>query len=113
MNDDLRYAFIRRTKIARFKERQNNLAGRFQNILERQNRVAGRFRNVPERQIFEILTLNNTIMKKIFFLFACLLLLAAGCATQKQTTFNVACPAYYTGNDEPAASSGVVTYSGE
>jgi uncharacterized lipoprotein YajG len=37
-------------------------------------------------------------MKKIFFLLACLLLLATGCATQKTTTSNVACPAYYTGN---------------
>jgi uncharacterized lipoprotein YajG len=52
-------------------------------------------------------------MKKIFFLLACLLLLAAGCATQKTATSNVACPVYYNGNDEPAASSGVVTYSNE
>jgi uncharacterized lipoprotein YajG len=40
---------------------------------------------------------------KIFFLLACLLLLAAGCATQKTITSNAACPVYYNGNDEPAA----------
>jgi uncharacterized protein YceK len=41
-------------------------------------------------------------MKKIL-LFLCLLLLAAGCATQKTTTSHVACPVYYNGNDQPAA----------
>ena len=43
-------------------------------------------------------------MKKIFFLLACLLLLAAGCATQKRTVSRVEnIPVYYTGQDEPAA----------
>ncbi|MDR3134265.1 MAG: hypothetical protein LBU42_09670 [Prevotellaceae bacterium] len=43
-------------------------------------------------------------MKKNFFLLAGLLLLAAGCATQKTTASNVEnIPVYYTGNDEPAA----------
>jgi uncharacterized lipoprotein YajG len=50
---------------------------------------------------------------KIFFLLACLLLLAASCATQKQTANNAVPYVYYTGNDEPAASSGIVTYSNE
>ena len=57
--------------------------------------------------------LKITIMKKIFFLFACLLLLATGCATQKQTANKAVPYVYYTGNDAPAASSGVVMYSGE
>ena len=60
-------------------------------------------------------------MKKIFSLLAGLLLLAAGCATQKSSPpaplqaerGAVQPPVYYTGNDEPAASSGVVTYSNE
>ena len=60
-------------------------------------------------------------MKKIFFLFACLLLLATGCATQKSSSpaslqaerGAVQPPVYYTGNDAPAASSGVVTYNNE
>ena len=52
-------------------------------------------------------------MKKIFFLFVCLLLLATGCATQKQTANKAVPYVYYTGDDAPAASSGVVTYSGE
>ena len=59
-------------------------------------------------------------MKKIL-LFLCLLLLAASCATQKssppatlQAEKGAVQPlVYYTGNDEPAASSGVVTYSNE
>jgi hypothetical protein len=42
-------------------------------------------------------------MKKIFFLLACLLLLATSCVTQKQTVSPVACPVYYNGNGEPAA----------
>ena len=51
-------------------------------------------------------------MKKIL-LFLCLLLLVAGCATQKTTTSNVeGIPVYYTGNDEPAAV-GVFRYSKE
>jgi uncharacterized lipoprotein YajG len=42
---------------------------------------------------------------KIFFLLACLLLLTASCATQKQTA-NTAVPyVYYTGDDAPAASA--------
>ena len=52
-------------------------------------------------------------MKKLFFLLACLLLLAAGCATQKQTADKTVPHVYYTGNDEPAASSGVVTSPNE
>ena len=49
---------------------------------------------------------------KIFFLFTGLLLLAAGCATQKTITSNVACPVYYNGNNEPVAS-GIFLYSEE
>ena len=42
-------------------------------------------------------------MKKIL-LFLCLLLLAAGCATQKRTVSHVEnIPVYYTGQDAPAA----------
>ena len=52
-------------------------------------------------------------MKKILFLFACLLLLATGCATQKQTANKAVPYVYYTGDDLPAASSGVVTYNNE
>ena len=52
-------------------------------------------------------------MKKFLLLLAGLLLLAAGCATQKTTTSNVeGIPVYYTGNDEPAAV-GVFRYSEE
>ena len=51
-------------------------------------------------------------MKKIL-LVLCLLLLAASCATQKQTANKAVPYVYYTGDDAPAASSGVVTYSGE
>jgi uncharacterized lipoprotein YajG len=52
-------------------------------------------------------------MKKIL-LFLCLLLLAASCATQKRTVSRVeSVPVYYTGDDAPAASSGVVVYSNE
>jgi uncharacterized lipoprotein YajG len=50
---------------------------------------------------------------KIFFLLACLLLLATSCATQKQTANNAVPYVYYTGDDAPAASSGVVTYNSE
>jgi uncharacterized lipoprotein YajG len=50
-------------------------------------------------------------MKKLYFLLACLLLLVAGCATQKTTTSHVEnVPVYYNGNDEPSASSGVFLY---
>ncbi|MDR0694205.1 MAG: hypothetical protein LBF81_02765 [Prevotellaceae bacterium] len=50
-------------------------------------------------------------MKKIL-LFLCLLLLATGCATQKRTVSRVeSVPVYYTGDNKPAAFSGVVTYS--
>ncbi|MDR0693765.1 MAG: hypothetical protein LBF81_00495 [Prevotellaceae bacterium] len=53
-------------------------------------------------------------MKKIIFLFLCLLLLATGCATQKQTVSRVeSVLVYYTGDDKPAAFSGVVYYSDE
>ncbi|MDR0693853.1 MAG: hypothetical protein LBF81_00945 [Prevotellaceae bacterium] len=52
-------------------------------------------------------------MKKIL-LFFCLLLLATGCATQKRTVSHVEnIPVYYTGDNKPAASSGVVVYSNE
>ncbi|MDR2359211.1 MAG: hypothetical protein LBD87_05370 [Prevotellaceae bacterium] len=52
-------------------------------------------------------------MKKIL-LFLCLLLLAASCATRKQTVSRVEnAPVYYTGNDKPAAFSGVVVYPNE
>ncbi|MDR3133605.1 MAG: hypothetical protein LBU42_06235 [Prevotellaceae bacterium] len=52
-------------------------------------------------------------MKKIFFLLASLLLIAASCATQKTTASNAeSIPVYYTGNDEPAAV-GVFRYSDE
>jgi hypothetical protein len=51
-------------------------------------------------------------MKKML-LFLCLALMATSCATQKQTISNAACPVYYNGNDEPATSSGVVSYSEE
>jgi uncharacterized lipoprotein YajG len=55
--------------------------------------------------------LKNIIMKKILP-FLCLLLLAASCATQKRTVSREeSVPVYYTGDDVPAASSGVVTYS--
>jgi hypothetical protein len=51
-------------------------------------------------------------MKKIL-LFLCLALLAASCATQKQTnTDTVKTPVYYDGNDKPAASA-VFRYSDE
>ncbi|MDR3134447.1 MAG: hypothetical protein LBU42_10600 [Prevotellaceae bacterium] len=51
-------------------------------------------------------------MKKILLLLASLLLIAASCATQKTTASNAEnIPVYYTGKDEPAASSGVVVYS--
>ncbi|MDR0582469.1 MAG: hypothetical protein LBG31_05865 [Prevotellaceae bacterium] len=43
-------------------------------------------------------------MKKIL-LFLCLLLLAASCATQKQTANNAVPYVYYTGDDAPAASA--------
>jgi uncharacterized lipoprotein YajG len=51
---------------------------------------------------------------KCFFLLACLLLLATGCATQKTTTSNAKCvvPVYYNGNDEPV-TGGVFLYSEE
>jgi hypothetical protein len=71
----------------------------------------------------KIITIKQLkIMKtKFFFLLAGLLLLAAGCATQKSspsTPFQaeravVQPPIYYDGNDEPAASSGIVWYPGE
>ncbi|MDR3133418.1 MAG: hypothetical protein LBU42_05280 [Prevotellaceae bacterium] len=52
-------------------------------------------------------------MKKMLLLFAGLLLLVTGCATQKTTTTHVeSIPVYYTGNDEPAAV-GVFRYSDE
>jgi hypothetical protein len=52
-------------------------------------------------------------MKKML-LFLCLLLLATSCATQKQTVSRVeSVPVYYTGDDKPAAVSGVVYYSEE
>jgi hypothetical protein len=51
-------------------------------------------------------------MKKIL-LFLCLLLLAASCATQKNLTTDPSPKVYYNGNDEPSASSGVVSYSDE
>jgi uncharacterized lipoprotein YajG len=52
-------------------------------------------------------------MKKILLLL-CLALLATGCATQKQTVSRVeSVPVYYTGDNKPAASSGVVLYAGE
>jgi hypothetical protein len=47
---------------------------------------------------------------KILLLLMCVALLATSCATQKQTTSNAACPVYYDGNDEPAAS-GIFLYS--
>jgi hypothetical protein len=63
---------------------------------------------------------------KIFFLFVCLLLLATSCATvsvsAKKTYSEQTSPSlgggrgevvYYNGNDEPAASSGMVVYSNE
>ena len=65
-------------------------------------------------------------MKKLFFLLACLLLLSAGSATvsmrAEKTHSKPTSPSfgggrgevmYYTGDDAPASSSGVVTYSGE
>ncbi|MDR3132829.1 MAG: hypothetical protein LBU42_02250 [Prevotellaceae bacterium] len=43
-------------------------------------------------------------MKKVILLLAGLLLVAAGCATQKTTASNAEnIPVYYTGKDEPAA----------
>jgi hypothetical protein len=52
-------------------------------------------------------------MKKIL-LFLLLLLIATSCAMQKTTTSTVKnIPGYYTGNDEPAVSSGVIVYPGE
>ena len=63
---------------------------------------------------------------KIFLLLACLLLLAAGCATvsvrAEKTHSELHSSSfgrdwgevrYYTGHDEPAASSGVVMYNSE
>jgi uncharacterized lipoprotein YajG len=51
---------------------------------------------------------------KFIFLFVSLLLLATSCATQKQTVSHVeSIPVYYTGDNTPAASSGVVYYSNE
>jgi hypothetical protein len=51
-----------------------------------------------------ITILKFTFMKKILLLLASLLLVAAGCATQKTTASNAeSIPVYYTGNDEPAA----------
>jgi hypothetical protein len=75
-------------------------------------------RNLREK-IKTILKLN--VMKKILLLLLGLSLLAASCATQKsspQTPLQgergaVQPAVYYTGNSEPAASSGVVFYSGE
>jgi hypothetical protein len=65
-------------------------------------------------------------MKKFIFLFLCLLLLATGCATvsvsAKKTHSEQTSPSlgggrgevvYYTGDDAPAAFSGVVYYSEE
>ena len=50
---------------------------------------------------------------KICFLLVGLLLLAASCATQKQTASRVEnAPVYYDGNDEPAAM-GMFRYSDE
>ncbi|MDR3132621.1 MAG: hypothetical protein LBU42_01180 [Prevotellaceae bacterium] len=47
-------------------------------------------------------------MKKMLLF---LLLIATSCVTQKTTTSNVEnIPVYNTGQDEPAASSGVVAY---
>ncbi|MDR3133431.1 MAG: hypothetical protein LBU42_05345 [Prevotellaceae bacterium] len=52
-------------------------------------------------------------MKKMLLLLAGLLLLAAGCATQKTTISHAeSIPMYYTGNGEPAAV-GVFRYSDE
>jgi hypothetical protein len=53
-------------------------------------------------------TINNNVMKKMLLF---LLLIATSCVTQKTTTSNVEnIPVYNTGQDEPAASSGVVAY---
>jgi hypothetical protein len=79
-------------------------------------------------------------MKKIFFLFALLLVIATSCATHKNLTPDpspkargaeqlpaylsgnneaiasncwIAEPEYFTDDDQPVASSGIVFYSGE
>jgi hypothetical protein len=49
-------------------------------------------------------------MKKIL-LFLLLLLIATSCAMQKTAASNATCPVYYNGNSEPAASSGIMSYS--
>jgi hypothetical protein len=78
------------------------------------------FGNNPEAT--KIITNKKLNFMKKILLFLCLALLATSCATQKPTNLTsdlsprarrAVFPVYYNGNDEPAATSGVVSYSDE